>query len=436
MCGARLASDADETTANPARFGGGARLVQLDAHGHLRRLLVVPVGRETVSNEGQAPAWAALFREAGYDLSRFIEATPLLTPPTFADTRLAWLEALPDPARAPLRVEAAARRGRPVSFLVTAGEPGDPDGADAEPFWLFTAVVLAVFALIFVGSAALAWRNLKVGRADRRGAGRVAIVVFLLALFSHTAETRHVLSLDEAFLFLRAVGASVWMGVAVWTLYLAVEPFVRRRWPELIVSWSRLLAGRLRDPLVGRDVLVGGALGAATHFTTICLTILAREAGWAVFPLVPELMTLLGSGTAAGVLGRLAMVAFSSALLFMALLVVLTVLLRRRALAIAAFFAIVYVIFASGAVTPFERVAALLPPFVSVLLVVRLGMLAILSSHVFLFLAQLFPLTLDLAAAYADASGLAITCALALTLYGLHTSLGGRLFGAWTLTDE
>jgi hypothetical protein len=32
---------------------------------------------------------------------------------------------------------------------------------------------------------------------------------------------------------------------------------VRRRWPATLVSWSRLLAGRFRDPLVGRDVLAG-----------------------------------------------------------------------------------------------------------------------------------------------------------------------------------
>jgi hypothetical protein len=35
---------------------------------------------------------------------------------------------------------------------------------------------------------------------------------------------------------------------------------VRRIWPDSIIAWRRLLEGRLRDPLVGRDALFGGAL--------------------------------------------------------------------------------------------------------------------------------------------------------------------------------
>jgi serine/threonine-protein kinase len=47
----------------------------------------------------------------------------------------------------------------------------------------------------------------------------------------------------------------------VWLLYVALEPFARRRFPKTLISWKRLLAGRIRDPLVGRDILVGAALG-------------------------------------------------------------------------------------------------------------------------------------------------------------------------------
>ena len=57
----------------------------------------------------------------------------------------------------------------------------------------------------------------------------------------------------------------------VWLSYVALEPHVRRRWPDLLISWNRLLTGRLRDPLVGRDVLVGALLGATNamllHFS-------------------------------------------------------------------------------------------------------------------------------------------------------------------------
>ena len=51
--------------------------------------------------------------------------------------------------------------------------------------------------------------------------------------------------------------------VALWLLYLALEPIVRRRWPDTLVSWTRLLRGRVLDPLVGRDILLGVLSGVA-----------------------------------------------------------------------------------------------------------------------------------------------------------------------------
>jgi hypothetical protein len=54
------------------------------------------------------------------------------------------------------------------------------------------------------------------------------------------------------------------MALGFWVLYLALEPFARRRWPEMLISWTRALSGRWRDPLVGRDLLIGTVMGAAT----------------------------------------------------------------------------------------------------------------------------------------------------------------------------
>ena len=48
----------------------------------------------------------------------------------------------------------------------------------------------------------------------------------------------------------------------MWLAYVAIEPIVRRRWPDLLISWTRLVSGRFRDPLVGRDALAG-ILGGA-----------------------------------------------------------------------------------------------------------------------------------------------------------------------------
>ena len=43
----------------------------------------------------------------------------------------------------------------------------------------------------------------------------------------------------------------------IWVLYVALEPYVRRRWPQTIISWTRVLNGQMRDPVVGGHILAG-----------------------------------------------------------------------------------------------------------------------------------------------------------------------------------
>ena len=43
---------------------------------------------------------------------------------------------------------------------------------------------------------------------------------------------------------------------------LAIEPWIRRNWPQAIISCgAALISGQLRDPVVGRDILFGVAFG-------------------------------------------------------------------------------------------------------------------------------------------------------------------------------
>ena len=35
--------------------------------------------------------------------------------------------------------------------------------------------------------------------------------------------------------------------MCVWFTYAAIEPYARRLWPNLLVSWSRIIVGRWRD---------------------------------------------------------------------------------------------------------------------------------------------------------------------------------------------
>ncbi len=51
-------------------------------------------------------------------------------------------------------------------------------------------------------------------------------------------------------------------GLFAWLAYVGFEPQIRRVWPHLLVTSTRLLSGRWRDPLVGRAVLAGIVVGS------------------------------------------------------------------------------------------------------------------------------------------------------------------------------
>jgi len=53
----------------------------------------------------------------------------------------------------------------------------------------------------------------------------------------------------------------VLLAAFIWLMYLALEPYVRRYSPDMLMSWSRLIGGRFRDPRVGRDILAGLCAG-------------------------------------------------------------------------------------------------------------------------------------------------------------------------------
>ena len=160
-----------------------------------------------------------------------------------------------------MRIEAAGYRGLPVLYDIvmpwaSAGrEPGTATRqGNNNPIFIY---------LLLGGAAFAAWRNVRRGRADMAGAFRLAAFTFFLMVLIWIVSP-HVDDVgDEQQRFFVGVGLALFIGAALYLLYLGLEPFVRRSWPTMLVGWSRLLAGRIRDPLIGRDVLVGAAMGAA-----------------------------------------------------------------------------------------------------------------------------------------------------------------------------
>ena len=249
---------------DPPRTVPGMATVELDLLGRLQ-------GLHIVADPGQLPGPVeenstgdaiSLLAQAGLQLADLVEVEPGPPPPVFADLRRAWVStstagASETPA---FRVEAAWWAGRPVFFeIVASGEPDD-SVTSGSAWWL---AMNGFFLLLWVAGLAQAHRNLVLGRGDRNGAYLLFLVGVLGSLGAWILEAHHTATVDELQLLFSRLASALMRGALLWVLYIALEPTVRRRWPSSIVSWSRLLSGDRRDPLVGRDLLLGltGYLG-------------------------------------------------------------------------------------------------------------------------------------------------------------------------------
>ena len=172
------------TREDPAMRVPGMSFVYLNAAGRLAELMVVPPQREDDAGPTPAFDWKLLFSEAGIDPSRYTPVEPRWQPLTYADARAAWEGPHPDRPEIRARIEAAAYRGRPVSFFVIAPwdypalqAPYSPTTGEIAGLWAFYTLFLA----ILVAAVVLARRNLRLERGDRAGAVRLCVAAIVRA---------------------------------------------------------------------------------------------------------------------------------------------------------------------------------------------------------------------------------------------------------------
>ena len=429
------------TAADPPRTVSGMANLSLDMRGRLLAFEGVPPQTVQPQEPTATPFdWSRLFAEAGLDPATFQRVESVWTPPHAFDERAAWEGPYPGQPDSPLRIEAAAFRGRPVYFQLI--NPWNPPTREEQPpipasVRVFLAVVIVIICAMMIGAALLARHNLRLGRGDRRGALRLAAFVSAMMLLDWLLATHHVPSLIEEFnAFLINLAMCLLIGGMLWLIYMALEPYVRRRWPGRIIGWARLLAGGWRDPLVGRDLLVGAVFGCGLVLLVVGRSLAAPSLG--LPPPTPSNVVLRGlllrhvfSMLTNQVLNSLL---FSSMLMF--LLLLLTIVTRRERVAVA----LLGLLVASSSLgsgnlavdAAFGVTAACL--FLFVLL--RFGMLALVFMEFFLLFFSFYPVTTDSAAWYAGPALFAAALGVALILYGLKTSLAGQpLFRGSLLND-
>ena len=322
--------------------------VRIDGQGRLMRFRAVPPVRVEPAAAVRSVDWSALFREAGLDPAAWQEVPPTLTPPVAADARREWIEAHPAAGAKPLRAAAAAFDGRVVWFTLTGPweKPAGADRSEQSAGWLYGSVNIMIFVGLMGLGVYLVRRNLRAGRGDRRGALRVAAIIGISLLANWVLIARMPATLGGVTGWIFA-GIAIAMGQAgfVWAVYLGIEPYVRRRWPNVLIGWSRLLAGGWRDPLVGRDVLTGTMLGLGIWLFN---SVSAALPGW--LDMTDSATSLLDSrvfpvsvAEGLGWLAGLPVLAMSNGVFIAGILFVLRLVLRRDWLAAVAFTLLVFV---------------------------------------------------------------------------------------------
>jgi uncharacterized membrane protein YfcA len=94
-----------------------------------------------------------------------------------------------------------------------------------------------------LGALLLARYNLKQGRGDRKGAFRLALFIMVLGGVAYLTSLHVPDIVTELGIFLTLLSQQLLVACITWLIYIGLEPFVRRRWPNLIISWNRPAGG-------------------------------------------------------------------------------------------------------------------------------------------------------------------------------------------------
>jgi hypothetical protein len=419
---------------DPPMTTAGMILVWLDTRGRLVELLAAPPRRD-----GGAPApipvdHHRLFQSAGLDPGRFAGIASDVTPRAFADARAAFEGPHPDDPSMTVRIETATYRGRPVSFQVIA--PWTQIAAGQRVAQGTTERLIGVFAavlvpLLLVAGVVLARRNLKSGRGDRRGAAAAGIFMLATGIASWVIGATHTSIIDSEVdrLFNVAIAGGLFSAAMLWVWYIGVEPYVRRFWPNMMLGWSRLVSGRIRDPRVGLEILAGAACGTLMTLLLALHDVVPSLVGLSTpMPQTSELGVLLETRRFLSFLLAAANQALYNGMIGVFGLVFFRILFRRRWLALV----VVMILFTPIALRGmFPGDTGWLELIFGVLIlgavigtIMRFGLVAGSVALFFHFITSSVALTWNWSAWYAGATVGTLFCAVAIAAFGYYAARG------------
>jgi serine/threonine protein kinase len=405
----------------PLERSGMVRLMT-DADGKLTDFEAVPPQVEKPAAPGPPFDWGKLFQAAGLDMAQFQETDAQWTPLLNWDARAAWT-GTDAHTGTPLRIEAAAWRGRPVFFKVigpwtTASRmkpPGNTSGNSIP--------ILIIIYIVILAACVLGWINVRSGRADLRSAWWLAAIYFAAQSAGSLLGMHHTATISEMTGFWTTLSTAMLNAGLCWLVYVALEPWVRRKWPKTMISWTRFTSRGAGDPLVGRDLLYGAGFGSILGMGNAVSVALHGNSRMPVFP---PLDALLGVRAELSAVLRTVPAAIFTALLFFFMLFLLRLLLRKEWIAGLAYVVVITFATSTSSTTPLVDYPLNAMAFgVFAFTLLRFGLLAaMVTSLVGQVLA--FSWMFDSSAWYAGMALMPSVLVAMMTVYGFRVSLAGR----------
>lgn len=409
--------------------GASTKVVRLDPGGRLLLYLALPATSASTAPEPRTINWAGVFKLAGLDIRDY---EPQATPerfPIFADTKMAWTRVCDTDGGTARQVQAASLGGQVLYF-----HAGLPDAALAPSLARWPMIIRdSLFLLVLAAAAILTSRNLKTGRGDRGGAWRLATIVFVIQAALWLIRRSYVSDrADETAEIIANLRFATFGALVAWVFYMAMEMPVRRFWPHAIISWTKVLAGRLRDPLLARDLLLGSAVGVSMVLSEQAAALIRAKIGttanqW-VLPPNDNLGLLSGVRYMLGMVAEGSLQAIWGGLITLLLMLLLRMTFRRALPATAAFVAITS--FALTFVYPFLGGSWITSLIIAVGLAVLLTRASLLAGMVALFCDSIIRSgipTLDRHAWCADITGFTLTILGTLLVLGLYVTFSCQM---------
>jgi serine/threonine-protein kinase len=440
---------------DPLAAPPGSVAIVLGSGGQLVELEVVPQpSRNEPEAEAEAVDWSLVLEQAGLDVVELQPTAPARNVPSYCNEVVAFRVERPEESGGEYVFQAGAHRGRVVhATTVWDWDEGGPLARSRsgqfqlDRLWsVYDGLLTATYIL----SALLAWYNMRLGRGDRRGAVTYGVVVFVAYFLYSAANARISESGIGAFLAWVVgwdpLGHASMHALHTTLVYLAIEPYVRRVWPRALIGWARLARGRWKDPAVARETLIGiavpllggtllgGGVDVVRLLTGHQVTRLYYDPGW-----------LGNSARMATEIPHIAALAMFFAMIYYFVLLVLRLLTRRDWATIALIVGLPLLgslrqmagLLAEGG-SVIEIAETLIPVVfitIMVMMMMRFGLIAVITALFVTFLAPGIPSTFDMSAFYAPQAMLGMLVLVAMAVYGFRYSLAGQPVFRDTLSD-